>query len=78
MERKFLVPANHVRRERPGQPQEVLIDSGHLFERHGVVSGEVIEIAQRVLESYVADVAIGLRDALHQTFRANDVFAEIH
>src|SRR5882672_7506475 len=53
VEGKLVVPADHVRRQRGGQPQHVLVDGRHPVERDSLVRGEIEEVAEAVLEKIV-------------------------
>src|ERR1035438_2136309 len=78
VESKLLVPVANVASEGPGLAQHVLVKRVELFKRNSVALRiEIVQIAERVLEQFVSDLPVVLRDALHQSFGANYVFAEV-
>src|SRR5208282_2107560 len=75
---KLFVPVANVAGEGPSLAQHVLVKRLELFKRDGAgLRIEIVEIAERVLEQFVTNLAVVFRDALHQGFRSDDVFTEV-
>ena len=77
MEFKLLIPAQHLFGELARAHQHILVQRRHLLPGNGIPVGpKAIQVAQQEAES-VAQLAVSLRDPLHQVLAGDHIFAEV-
>ena len=77
MKRELLIPAKDIAHQVSGHEEHVLVDRLHLLERDLIALRiEAVQIAQNPAER-IADIAIIIRNAIHQFVGGMHILAEV-